>query len=148
MSSRSIVPAFAFIVGLAGCGGPAFKTVPLERVGGVVTFDGKPLEKAVVVFESPDGSFSYGLTDSRGRYDLYFDSKTRGVTHGEKIVRIATNRRLKGLNANDEGGPQDRAGGAIPKQLAERIPEQYNARSTLVVRIDSKSRTFDFDLHR
>ena len=128
------------------CGGPDVERVPLVRVRGVVTLDGEPLEKAIIVFESPDGSFSYAETDSRGRYDLSFDSNTRGVTPGEKIVRIAMNRRVKGLNANDEGLPQDRAGGSFARQPPERVPDRYNVKSTLVVRVEPDSRTFDFDL--
>ena len=96
---------------------------------GVVTLDGKPLPKAVVIFESADGSFSYAQTDRRGRYDLRFDSQTRGVTPGAKTVRISMNRRIHGLNSNDEGGPGDRAGGAFKKQPPEVIPERYNLRS-------------------
>ena len=98
---------------LAGCGGPDVKRVPLVRVRGVVTLDGTPLEKAVVVFESADGSFSYAETDSRGRYDLWFDSQTRGVTPGAKTVRISTNRRLLGLNSNDERGAGRPGGGRV-----------------------------------
>jgi hypothetical protein len=56
------------------------------------------------------------------------------------------NRRLKGLNANDEGGPDDKAGGAFPKQPSEKIPARYNTESTLNVRVGPDSRTFDFDL--
>jgi hypothetical protein len=139
----ALAPVIAVVL---GCGGPAVKTVPLVRIRGVVTLDGHPLERAVVIFESRDGSFSYAQTDSRGRYDLYFDSNTRGVTLGEKTVRIAMNRRLKGLNANDEGGPDDRAGGAFPKQPAEKIPTRYNAESALNVTVAANSDAFNFDL--
>ena len=59
-----------------GCGAPRTKTVPLMRVGGTVTLNGDPLEKAVVVFESADSSFSCADTDSSGHYDLRFDSMT------------------------------------------------------------------------
>jgi hypothetical protein len=122
------------------------RTVPLVRVRGAVTLDGEPLQNAVVVFESPDGSFSYSRTDARGRYDLSFDSRTRGVTAGEKVVRIAMNRRVKGLNANDEGGPDDKAGGAFVKPPPEKVPARYNTESTLKLRVEPDSHTFNFDL--
>lgn len=131
-----------------GCGGPEIKSVPLVRVRGAVTLGGDPLEKAIVIFESPDGSFSYAETDARGRYDLCFDSTTRGVTTGEKTVRIAMNRRVRGLNANDEGGPDDKAGGAFAKQPPEKVPARYNTESELKVEVEPDSRRFNFDLTR
>ena len=131
---------------VVGCGGPERNRVPLVRVAGTVTLDGQLLEKAVVVFESEDGAFSFGETDARGRYDLRFDSRTRGVTFGKKIVRISMNRRIHGLNSNDEGGPEDPAGGSFKKQPKERIPEKYNRRSILAVEVTEDTDTFNFDL--
>jgi hypothetical protein len=131
---------------LLGCSGPAVKQVPLVRVRGVVTLDGQPLAKAVVTFEAADGSFSYGQTDRRGRYDLRFDSARRGVTPGAKTVRISMNRRLLGVNSHDEGGPHDRAGGAFPKQAPEIVPERYNIRSGLNVEVTPDTTRHDFAL--
>ena len=132
-------------VTLAGCG-PDIKEVALVRVRGVVTLDDEPLEKAVVIFESEDNSFSFAETDSRGRYDLRFDSETRGVTPGRKTVRISMNRRLVGLNATDEGGPNDRAGSSFHDVLPERLPERYNIQSKLAVDVTEENNTFDFNL--
>jgi hypothetical protein len=138
------------LVGLAlmllGCEGPAVNRVPLVHIHGVVMLDGKPLPKAIVIFESADGSYSYAQTSSRGRYDLRFDSQTRGVMPGTKTVRISMNRRIHGLNSTDEGGPGDRAGGWYGKQPPEKIPQQYNAQSTLTVDVTASTSTFNFDL--
>jgi hypothetical protein len=111
-----------------------------------VTLDREPLANAIIVFESADGSFSFAQTDSRGKYDLRFDSQSRGTTLGKKIVRISMNRRIKGLNSNDEGGPDDMAGGSFEKQPKERIPEEYNLRSTLTADVTASANTFNFDL--
>jgi hypothetical protein len=143
---RTMVLLASAALALVGCGVPGVNRVPLVRVRGVVTFDGKPLAKAVIIFESPDGSFSYAQTSSRGRYDLWFDAQTRGVTPGKKTVRISMNRRLRGLNSHDEGGPGDRAGGAFRKQSPEKIPARYNVHSTLTVDVTADTRTFNFDL--
>jgi hypothetical protein len=129
-----------------GCGGPETNRVELVRVSGTVTLDDQPLEKAIVIFEAPDASFSYGQTDSRGRYDLRFDSRTPGATPGPKTVRISVNRRIYGLNSNDEGGPDDQAGGSFEEQPPERVPERYNAQSTLTANVSRAADTFDFDL--
>ena len=130
----------------AGCADADAQRVPLVPVRGLVTLDGKPLAKAVVLFESADGSFSYGQTDRRGRYALRFDSRSWGATPGTKTVRISMNRRIHGLNSNDEGGPGDRAGGAFPKQSVELIPERYHARSNVTVEVIPKSKRYDFKL--
>jgi len=124
------------------------KLPPLVRVRGVVKLDGKPLDKAVVIFEAADGSFSYAQTDRGGRYDLHFDSQTRGVTPGAKIVRISMNRRLRGLNSNDEGNPNDKAGGAFKKQPPELVPERYHKHSTLTVVVTADTKRCDFDLKK
>jgi hypothetical protein len=136
----------ALLLVLPGCGDSQLKRPPLIRVRGVVTLDGKPMPKAVIVFESEDGSFSYAETDRRGRYDLRFDSQTRGVTLGTKIVRISMNRQIRGLNSNSEGGPGDRAGGKSKKLPPEAIPPQYNVHSTLKVEVTSDTTRFDFKL--
>jgi hypothetical protein len=132
---------------LLGCGGVETKQVPLVRVAGTVKLNGEPLANAVIVFEAADASFSYAQTDERGRYDLRFDSSRRGVTIGPKTVRISMNRRIHGLNSNDEGSPEDRAGGSFQRQPPERIPEEYNVRSKLTANVTADTHTFDFDLH-
>ena len=65
---------------------------------------------------------------------------------GSKTVRISMNRRINGLNSNDEGGPEDAAGGSFQKQPPERIPEKYNVRSTLTVEVTADGDKFNFDL--
>lgn len=148
LTSWNWLPAcFAFLASaVAGCNGPETTRVPLVRISGVVTLDGDPLENAIVTFESDDSSYSYAQTDSDGYYDLIFDSRSRGVTLGQKTVRISMNRRIRGLNSNDEGGPGDTAGGSFEKQPKERIPEKYNLRSILSADVTASSKTFDFDL--
>jgi hypothetical protein len=146
-SMRATVCMIAVLV-LASCGPGYQKRVALARAHGTITLDDKPLEKAVVIFESPDGSFSYAQTDSRGRYDLRFDPYQKGVTPGPKTVRISMNRRILGLNSNDEGGPGDRAGGSFSKQPPERVPERYNAHSELTVEVTLQRARYDFDLRR
>jgi hypothetical protein len=131
---------------IAGCGGPDVKGVELVRIEGVVTLDRKPLHEAVVIFEAEDGAFAFAQTGSDGRYDLWFDSRQRGVTLGPKIVRISMNRRLLGLNSNDEGGADDSAGGSFAEQAPEPIPPRYNSQSELTVLVTPDSDHFDFDL--
>jgi hypothetical protein len=147
VSSRRLIwfgAAVAFITG--GCGDPSTTRVRLARVSGVVTLDRGPLANAIVVFEAEDHSFSEATTDRSGWYDLRFDSHTRGVTMGPKVVRISMNRRINGLNSTDEGGPKDRAGGWFGKQPDEVVPEKYNEQSVLTAHVSEDSHIFDFAL--
>jgi hypothetical protein len=147
VSSRWLIwIGVAVAFAMAGCGDPSTKRVRLVRVSGIVTLDGAPLSNAIVVFEAEDHSYSEAKTDGSGRYDLQFDTYTRGVTLGPKIVRISMNRRINGLNSTDEGGPEDRAGGWFGKQPAEIIPEKYNEQSVLTRLVTEDSHRFDFAL--
>ena len=99
---------------------------------------------AIILFEAPDGQFSYGVTDATGAYELLLDSRMSGVTPGEKIVRISTSRKLLGVNTT--------SGGEVPdqEQVAgelERVPARYNKASELRVVVPvSGGEQFDFAL--
>ena len=70
-------------IGLVGCDNTPsmdYSSVGLVNATGMIKLDGEPLSNAVVTFDSPDGTFSYGLTDSAGEYELQFDSEMQGVT--------------------------------------------------------------------
>jgi hypothetical protein len=74
---------------LVGCGksGP-----PLGKVTGVVTYDGKPLVGAAIVFspksDAVDAGNSWGKTDESGRYSLRFGRSRVGAYIGEHKVVI------------------------------------------------------------
>lgn len=129
-----------------GCGGPVadYSMVDLVNTSGTVTLDGSPLAGAVITFEDPiDDTFSYGLTDSNGKYTLQFDSEMKGVKTGKKVVRISTTKKILGLNSapSTEGGDPD----AKPTDK-ELIPERYNKKSILEVEVTKGSVLFNFDL--
>jgi len=119
-----------------------YSKLDLVDVTGKVTLDGEPLSGAVITFDSPDGQFSFGQTDSGGNYSLLFDSVQRGVTPGEKIVRISTARKILGLNAS-EGGEDDPA---TAKSAEEKVPEKYNKASELKVTVGHDKTRHNFDL--
>ncbi len=152
------VLGFAAACGLAGCNTSPqmdYDSVGLVDVSGTVRLDGKPLPNAVVVFESPDGQFSAGVTNDSGRYQLQFDSQASGVTPGEKTVRISTAQKITGVNTeegseeappgegSEESGEPAESGG----QSKELVPEKYNKRSELKKTVKpDESQTFDFEL--
>ncbi|MDR3197079.1 MAG: carboxypeptidase-like regulatory domain-containing protein [Planctomycetaceae bacterium] len=148
-NSRHLVPyymlaaSFLFIVFpvLSGCGNAytgRYNDLGLVEVKGTVTLDGQPLPDAQVRFEHDgDKTYSYGVTNARGEYQLLFDSRKAGVLPGSKTVRIWTTR--KGLDSEQLTQENDTA--------QEQIPARYNQESTLTVTVETgKSQTFDFDL--
>lgn len=61
-------------------------TVPVE---GVVTFEGKPLTNAKVVFNTPDGSgIATGQTDAQGKFQLSTYDPGDGAFPGNYVVTI------------------------------------------------------------
>jgi hypothetical protein len=92
------------------------KLPPLGLVSGVVTLDGAPVSDAELTFipsSSVTGgaqvSSSYGRTDSQGHYTLIYLEDVPGAVVGEHHVQI---------RAADMTG-------------RERLPKEYNARTTL-----------------
>ena len=149
--------AFSFGVSLflafAGCSTKPsvdYGKVTLLSVSGTVTLDGKALPNAVVVFENPDTSFSYGKTDASGKYSLQFDSVKAGCTPGKKTIRISTKRKIQGLNSNEEAGEGEGADegevAAKSAPVVEQIPDRYNKKSELSIEVTSSKTRFDFDL--
>lgn len=152
---RSFAPAFLLVatIGTAGCDTTPrmdYSSVGLVDAHGTVTLDGQPLPAAVVTFDSPEGTFSYGLTDAEGRYELQFDSDMQGVAPGPKTVRISTTRKILGLNSEDEGeeGEVSEEEAATPTGGAdqEKVPAKYNEKSELTVEVTADRTQYDFDL--
>ncbi|EAQ77344.1 hypothetical protein [Blastopirellula marina] len=105
-------------------------------VTGVVTLDGKPIDKAVVTFEPANARPSVGFTDANGRYELIFTASRNGAVLGEHQVRITS--------AADAGGGE--GGQPLVAARKETIPTKYNAKTELTAQVDSGSNTIDFDL--
>jgi hypothetical protein len=100
-----------------GCGGS--KLPPMEKVTGVVKYDGKPLTRGIILFE-PDpahgksGPSAIGTIGPDGRYELTTD-KTKGAMIGFHRV---------GIESRAE--PKDHTD-TLPKSL---IPEKYTLPTT------------------
>jgi hypothetical protein len=72
------------LAAIAGCG----RGISMAEVEGVVTLNGKPVEKIQVEFwPSKEGPRSIGVTDSEGRYKLKTDDGTQpGAAVGKHSV--------------------------------------------------------------
>ena len=143
----------------AGCDtspGMDYSEVELVGVTGKVTLDGSPVPYAVVTFESVDtGSFSGGVADENGNYQLRFDVNKMGVPPGRKLVQIGTARKILGISSDSEAGDpaSEESGDGEPgddlREQASRIeavPECYHKDSKLFVTVDDSSSVFNFEL--
>lgn len=117
---------------LLGCGDAS---PPLTPVSGRVTLDGRPLADAVLEFVPASGSPSFGRTDARGRYELWFAHQRPGGVAGANLVRV-----LPALAENEAGG-LDEASDVL-------IPARYTQQPRLECRVerDPAGQTIDFQL--
>lgn len=137
------------ILSLAGCGGD-FKTdysdLNLTTATGTVTLDGEPLASARVMFEAPDKTFSYGVTDDAGQYTLMFNSEKEGVTPGQKTVRITMGGDFDESGESGDEDPDGNSEGEAAPAAAINIPSRYNSQSELTADVQEGSQTFDWTL--
>ncbi|MDR0609377.1 MAG: carboxypeptidase-like regulatory domain-containing protein [Planctomycetaceae bacterium] len=135
----TVISAIFVTAMFSGCGSAMnsrYTELQLANVTGTITLDGQPLANAQVQFEQ-NGSFSYGVTNANGDYQMYFDTKHTGVRPGQCIVRIWTTMKGPGF---DEMMQEN----TVTK---ETIPVRYNHESTLSAMVEpKKSQSFDFDL--
>tara|TARA_R110002111_G_scaffold203713_2_gene268540 strand:- start:2209 stop:2682 length:474 start_codon:yes stop_codon:yes gene_type:complete len=130
---------------ISGCGGSInadYSQLDLIDVSGTVTLDGQPLPGATVAFEASDGTFSSGVTDEGGHFNLMFNTEKSGCLTGDKTVRIKVGGDLE--NPDEESEGENEQGRQVGSQIV--IPAQYNKKSTLEVTVDADHRSFEFDL--
>jgi len=91
---------------------------------GVLKIDGQPAPAGIRVDFQPQGergSPSMGITDAKGRYELFFTAARKGVMPGECLVRLSIMPEI-----SPEGIPKP------PDALKDlSIPESYGRKSTL-----------------
>jgi hypothetical protein len=115
---------------LSGCGGGEMNVAP---VAGIVTLDGKPLERASVLFLPEEGRPSFGVTDSDGYYTLIYSHKENGAEVGPCTVQVST-------KMAPEGNKDDDA-----PLAPERVPKRY-AKDPLKVTVLAEDNTIDIKL--
>ena len=128
-------------VGLLVCGcGPR---LPLVRVWGEVSFDGKPIEQGDIAFTPLEGSTGQetGGAIEDGRYDVpQWLGLVAGGTYKVQIRGLApTGRTIPGAVDSE---------GRDIETLDNYIPPKYNSQSTLKVTIptEGSDHRLDFDL--
>jgi len=137
------------ILGLAitvlGCGGESHKGPEKQAVvpaNGVLTYRGKAVPDASVVFQALDGKVSsHGMTDAAGTFRLSTYGSQDGVPPGRYKVTVAA------------GGPKETEPGVLPDEppggFKSPIPTKYANPTTtdivLEVKADGKN-DFTIDL--
>jgi hypothetical protein len=130
------------LVSTPGCGATAAKVVP---VSGVVTFDGKPLANATVLFspvakagEINAGDGSAGKTNEQGEYTLTTSRGVPGAQVGKHRVSISV---LSQAGSSDQRPPA----GGWPAPI--KVPARYNTESQLTFDVPAAGTTAaNFDL--
>jgi len=115
--------------------------VKLAPVSGVITYQGKPVPNASVLFSPEKGPMAFGKTDANGRYTLKTPSVGEGAVLGKHGVSITANQ-VSGVYS--EFSP-DGGGTATTKWI---IPEKYATSSTsgLSVIVSTEKNDYSFNL--
>lgn len=150
----------------AGCGssGPA-----LYNVSGTVTYEGKPVEGASILFTPQQGRPSMGATDASGKYTISTNGKP-GVGAGTYTVTITKQGGASGGEASAADMPPaaehlteeemakmqqnmidkmrnaSKERGKIKPALPEKYSNPQNSGLTATVTTDAAKNIFDFQL--
>ena len=129
-------PTLLLMLLMTGCGGSS-SGPDLHPVAGTVKMDGQPLTEAMLIFTPKGGGVTaIANTDSKGDYILEYSSSAKGVPSGEYAVSISTFR--------PEGEVSDGAPSLPPAK--ERVPDVYNQKTTLAVKVPGDAGSYSFDL--
>ncbi len=138
---RHLASSLVLLV-LAGCGDP---TAPVDRLPrkaltGSVTLDGQPLTQGKIQFEpvsGAEGTTALAVGEIKdGKYSI---ETSAGAVPGNYKVIISSRPPAK-INLSEEPGP-------APKLDPEKVPAQYNSKTTLTKEVKNESvNTLDFDL--
>ncbi len=113
-----------------------------SAVSGIVTLDGKPLSTGVINFFPTEGTKgpSAGGIIVDGRYEV---GGEKGVMVGTNRVTISSQQKT-GRKVSRFGRPGSSEG--LVDEMADVVPQQYNAQSTLVQNIQAGKNELNFEL--
>jgi hypothetical protein len=124
-----------WFVGIAGCG-PRTRLEGLASVEGTVTFRGKPVEGASVVFVPAVAGkrAAVGTTDATGRFRLTTKDPGDGALPGAYAIAVSKTEASGGLSAAEaEQWSRNRENFGKyppPPKITEHLPEKYKAANT------------------
>ncbi|WP_459555132.1 peptidase associated/transthyretin-like domain-containing protein [Lacunimicrobium album] len=151
LNNLSTVALLALL--LAGCGGGSADSLSLEKVTGVVTLSGAPLNGATVTFAPKTKGLrtAVGMTDQNGAYALTTITPADGAMAGDYaviVVKVEAGKTSETLDSND---PNYGKGGTYPgaSGTAKYItPEKFSSPATsgLTASVKEGKNEFNFDL--
>jgi hypothetical protein len=140
MGRRLVAPAL--LLALAGCADPTVTqdTLPRKAISGSVTLDGQPLAEGKIQFnpvEAKPGESAVAVGDIKdGKYAI---DRALGPVPGNYKVSISS---VPSIKIDPNEGP-----GTRPKLPPEKVPAQYNTKTTLTKEIPADgSAPIDFPL--
>ena len=98
----------------AGCGSDRPETVP---AGGTVTYNGKPVAEARVMFMAEGGRPASGVTDAEGCFELMTFAPGDGALPGEHVVTVS--KRETVVNSNRPDDPYAPTRDLLPPRYAK-----------------------------
>jgi hypothetical protein len=139
---------FCIAATISGCGGssdPDYGALGLVDISGIIKLDGTPVPDVEVRFVTADDrTYSIGRTDSKGFYQLMFDTSKSGIIPGKKIVQLY--QRKPSESGTTEGNIGDEEG-ADPDMIIATgsIPGCYGPESKVEVEVLKSQTDFDID---
>ncbi len=106
----------------------------LAEVHGLVTLDGKPYPNAKVTFSPAKGRPSEGVTDSSGKFELFYLPQMKGAELGEHTVSITTQ-----YQTPENPTPET-------ANFVEPLLPKYNSKSALSVSVENGNNEINFPL--
>src|SRR5262245_21479756 len=120
---RNAVPGMASVFVILFCCGGCGKGGPrLADAGGIVKYDGKPLEGAMVTYHSDAGPPATATTDAGGRFVFKTNGDPGAIVGSGPISITAFNQTRPLTDAEMKGGI---SGNAIKAMRKSKIPEKY-----------------------
>lgn len=121
---------------LSGCGSDG-------RLGvqGKVSFQGKPLPDGTILFVPEDSSAGGSAAGSVIKDGMYSFKADQGLLPGKYKVQISSADSSKMVKPDGPPGPE-----SGKKVAMERIPEEFNVSSKLVVEVASGKTSHDFEI--
>lgn len=109
-----------------------------RKIHGRVSYDGKPVEQGVIVFEPPAGA---GQTSAAEIKDGKYEFRSTRVVAGQNVVRI------RGFRKTGKQVSAKPAAEGMVDEVVQFLPPNYNERSALTADIDSANEIdVSFDL--
>ena len=135
--------AAMILLTIAGCG-DASKTVdllPRRAISGTVTLDGKPLTEGKIQFDPVGGGTNpTAVATADIKEGKFAIDRAMGPVPGKYKVSISS-------RPSNHIGSDDMPGGPPAKLAPEKIPAQYNLKTTLSKEVsEADSNQFDFPL--